>query len=190
MLNVLYEQFPDTVEVHGRMYPVVTDFREWLRFSELAEDEEIPWNIKGNLMMQWYTGEIPDDAESAIYALGDFLAARNLYQEKSDGEEKAGSNKPVFSFVEDAGCIYSACIESYGIDIQTIPHMHWWKFRILFDGLPEDTEIKQRMMYRGIDLRMIKSKDERSRIRKIQQSIALRGKKKKINDYEIGEFFA
>ena len=68
--------------------------------------------------------------------------------------------------------------------------MHWWKFRILFDGLPEDTEIKQRMMYRGIDLRMIKSKDERSRIRKIQQSIALRGKKKKINDYEIGEFFA
>lgn len=47
------------------------------------------------------------------------------------------------------------------------------------------------IMYRSIDLRTIKDKDERKRIKKIQEIVALKKKnRRKMTDYEIGEMFA
>lgn len=189
MLNVLYEEFPESVSVHGVRYPIETDFREWIRFSELVEDDEVPWQVKCGLMLRWYCKEIPEDLEAAVYALGDFLAARSLYPDEDTKEHKA-TGKPAFSFMDDAGCIYAAFTEAYGIDLQKVPCMHWWKFKTLFDGLPDDTEIKQRMIYRSIDPRTIKDKNERKRVQKIQKEIALKKRTRKIDDYEIGDMFA
>ena len=58
----------------------------------------------------------------------------------------------------------------------------------LFDGLSDDTEIKQRIMYRSLDLSTIKDKDERKRIQKIQRSIQL--PQEALSDYDIGDMFA
>ena len=58
---------------------------------------------------------------------------------------------------------------------------------MLFDGLSEDTEIKQRIMYRSVDLSAIQNKEERKRIRKIQKSIEL--PQEALTDYEIGNAF-
>lgn len=188
MLNVLYEKFPEHVIVHGIRYPIETDFREWIRFSELVEDDSVPWQIKVELMLRWYCVDVPDDLEAAIYALGDFLAARNLYG--ADEIIESDKKEPVFSFSDDAGCIYSAFIDCYGIDLQRIPHMHWWKFKTLFDGLPHNTEIKQRIMYRSTDANSIKDKEERKRVKRIQKEIALKKKNRCMSDYEIGDAFA
>ena len=65
--------------------------------------------------------------------------------------------------------------------------MHWWEFRMLFDGLSDNTEIKKRMLYRGIDLSTIKDADERKRIQRIQQEIMIPDTGP--NDYDIGEAF-
>lgn len=193
MINVLCERFPDSVIVHGRRYKIETDFREWIRFHNLVEDESVPWQMKANLMLQWYM-KIPDDVEMAIYALGKFLSAVELYEDTEDDEKKQSTNKnsmPAFSFQEDAGCIYSAFWECYGIDLETVDYMHWWKFRTLFDWLPEDTEIKQRMYYRTLDVNAIKDKEERKRVRRIQGKIKLcRKKKRYVSDYDIGDAFA
>lgn len=191
MLNVLYENFPDYVFVHGVRYAIETDFREWIRFSELVEDETVPWQIKVELMLQWYSNDVPEDLEAAIYALGDFLAARKLYRESEEAlEEEKNPKEPVFSFTDDAGCIYGAFVECYGIDLQRVPHMHWWKFKTLLDGLPHDTEFKQRVMYRNLDANSIKDKEERKRVKRIQKEIALRKKRRHLSDYEIGDVFA
>lgn len=187
-MNILYERFPESVAVNGKDYPVVTDFREWIRFSELVEDETVPWQIKCRFLLQWYAEQIPEDIESAVYALGDFLMCRKDNDQET--EEKKGRIKPVFSFTEDAGCIYAAFREAYDIDLQSVDYMHWWEFRNLFDWLPENTEIKQRILYRGMDPRTIKDKNERKRIRQIQSAIALKKKQRKMTDYEIGDVFA
>ena len=188
MLNVLYEKFPEHVTVQGELFAIETDFREWIKFSELAGDDSVPWQTKAQLMLRWYTDGIPADLEAAINALGDFLAARRLQPGNAEAEEER-QPKQAFSFEEDAGCIYSAFVECYGIDIQTVDYMHWWKFKTLFDNLPENTEIKQRMIYRTIDVNSIKDKEERKRIRRIQKAIALK-KKIYLDDYEIGDVFA
>lgn len=190
MLNVLYEKFPEHVLVNGKKYAIETDFREWIRLMELVEDETVPWQIKYRLMLRWYQ-EIPEDLESAIYALGDFLSAGKLYgRENNDQGQQKAMEKPAFSFTEDAGCIYAAFVESYGIDLQNVSYMHWWKFKTLFDYLPEKTEIKQRMMYRTIDANSIKDKEERKRVRRIQKEIALHKKTRKMSDFDIGAMFS
>ena len=186
-MNILFEEFPDSVFVNGENYSIETDFREWIRFIQLVEDDEVPWQIKCQLMMQWYTDGMPDDLEGAVYVLGGFL---EMTADRSDREELSESvPKQLYSFEQDADCIYSAFREVYGINLQSVPYMHWWEFQTLFIGLPEKTEIKQRIMYRNTDLRDIKDKDERKRIQKIQRAISLK-KNRKMTDYEIGDMFA
>lgn len=187
-MNILYEKLPDFVIVKNKKYKIETNFREWIRFCELVEDESIPVYVKCSMMMEWYY-KVPEDIEAAIYALGDFLSAKYMNENYED-KETSVSNKPAFNFDEDAGCIYAAFIECYGIDLQKISYMHWWKFLSLFYGLPEDTEIKQRMMYRTIDPNTIKDKEERKKVKMIQRKVALHNKKKKISDYDIGDIFS
>ena len=50
-MNILYEQFPEEVKVNGEYYPIVTDFREWIRFAELVEDDSVPWRMKCGLLL-------------------------------------------------------------------------------------------------------------------------------------------
>lgn len=53
------------------------------------------------------------------------------------------------------------------------------------------TEDMAVIMYRSIDLRTIKDKDERKRIKKIQEVVALKKRnRRKMTDYEIGDMFA
>lgn len=159
-------------------------------FNVKSNNPKEDWQIKCRLLLQWYIDGIPDDLETAVYALGDFLAMKTENAEE-DESITGSAPKQLYSFEQDAECIYSAFREVYGINLQTIPYMHWWEFQTLFAGLPEKTEIKQRIMYRSIDLRTIKDKDERKRIKKIQEIVALKKKnRRKMTDYEIGEMFA
>lgn len=87
-MNILYEQFPKEVRVNGEYYPIATDFREWIRFTELVEDDSVPWRIKCGLLLQWYLDQIPEDIEAAIYALGDFLMCKRMYQDDTEDEEE------------------------------------------------------------------------------------------------------
>ena len=64
-----------------------------------------------------------------------------------------------------------------------------YKFKTLFDWLPENTEIKQRILYRTIDVSSIKDKEERKRVKRIQEAIALRKKVYSMSDYDIGDMF-
>ena len=190
MMNVLYDEFPDFVEVDGKLYKIITDFRDWIRLNDLVDDDEVNDIDKVNLLLMWFDGEIPDNIEGAIYALGDFLTARGIYRDSETGEKKKDIAR-AFSFSEDAGCIYSAFRECYGIDLQTVEYMHWWKFQTLFDWLPQDTEIKKRMMYRTVNLNDITDKEERKRVKRIQERIKLKKKHKKyVSDYDIGDAFA
>ena len=64
--------------------------------------------------------------------------------------------------------------------------MHWWKFRILFSALPEDSQIMKRICYRSIDLGQIKDESERRRIMKLKQLYAL---PYELEDDDIGAVF-
>ncbi len=86
------------------------------------------------------------------------------------------SNKRYYDYSEDSDYIYAAFMQQYGDDLLT-SKMHWWEFRAKFMALTEATEFVKIMQYRGTDVSKIKCREERSRIKKLQERYALRSQK-------------
>ena len=191
-MNFFYEDLPRTVHVHGEEIPIITDFREYIRLLDMLKCEELNAMQRLTLLTQYFLYEIEVD-EEAISALTGFVVMDFDSWQKGNEEDgiepdRHGSNKNLYSYEMDYPFILSGFMRDYRIDLESVEYLHWWKFRMLFDGLSEDTEIKQRIMYRSINLSDIKDKDERKRISRIQRRIQL--PQESITDYDIGNAFA
>lgn len=194
-MNFFYEAFPDTVNIRGKKFSIITDFRDYIRLLDMLKCEELNTYQKMSILEDYFVDEIAID-DDAIGALTGFVIMdldsqdKDLNEDDSDEDnsEQSGAKKNLFSYEIDYPFILSGFLRDYGIDLETVDYMHWWKFRMLFDGLSEDTEIKQRIIYRGINLSDIKDKEERKRIAKIQRRIQLPAEA--LSDYDIGNVFA
>lgn len=186
-MNLFYEDYPETIMVENVEIPIVTDFREYVKLIDMLKDDSLNSTEKILFLSQYFL-EQPNDFSEAMDALTDFVIMKAKNETITESEiEEAENRKEVYSFEYDYPFIFSAFLGEYGINIRTIPYMHWWEFKLLFEGLSEKTEIKQRIMYRSIDLGTIKNKDERKRIQKIQAAIRL--PQNRVSDYDIGNAF-
>ena len=176
-LNLFYEDFPTSIKVRDREYEIITDFREWIRFCDMMKSD-INIELKMSFTLDMFKDDVHFSVDLTPNEVWDgfvrFLSM-DLQEEDCKNGIEAGSrlSKPLFSYSFDGPYILAAFLHDYSIDLTEIDYMHWWKFRMLFDGLSEKNEIKQRIYYRSIDLGSIKDNDERKRIRRIQNSIRL-----------------
>lgn len=190
-MNPLYESFPETVFADGKEYCIITSFHDWVKFVDMVQDEALTPSEKMLLAMQYYVDEIPADTGTAADILIDFFVMKGCgenweIQAREKLKEPPIRKIPLFDFCYDAGCIIAGFQQAYGINL-TEADMHWWRFRILLNGLPENTEFKQRIYYRGINVGEIKDIKEKQRILKIQHQIALPAPP--LSDEEIGGMF-
>lgn len=191
-MNFFYENLPNTVNVKGNEIEIITDFREYIRLLDMLKDPDIDEMQKYTIIQEYFLEDIVVD-EDAVLALSSFITMgmRDVLDLEETESEEVGEQKhekELFSYSFDYAYILSGFLHDYGIDLMEISYMHWWKFRMLFDGLSENTEIKQRIMYRSIDLSTISDKEERKRISRIQRSIQLPATA--LTDYDIGNAFA
>lgn len=177
MINLFYESFPDSVTINGRKCPVVTDFREWIKFHDLLTDKEIPERAKLSLLPDWFIRPPLPLTDEHIKALLDFYLAKPLdpHADEEENEENSPSppKPPVFDYRFDAPFLIADFQRFYRIDLMKIDFLHWFAFKALFQGLPEESSCQKRIYYRSADIKKIKSKAEKARIRKIQKAIAL-----------------
>lgn len=185
-MNLFYELPPVSIMIGDTEIPIVTDFREYVKLLDMLKDDSLNAMEKRYLLAQYFK-EPPVDFESAMMALTDFVTMKTDSNTELEEVQQVESKRELYSFEYDYPFIFSAFFSEYGINIQTIPYLHWWNFRMLFEGLSDKTEIKQRIMYRGIDLNTIKNKDERERIQKIQNAIRI--PQSRVSDYDIGDAF-
>lgn len=188
-MNPLYEPFPSTVTVKGKRYGIITDFKEWVKFADMVQDETLEAKNKFVYAMQYYIDLPQDTTEEVINALIDFFIMKEVYPDRVSEDTQGAPyvhRKPLFDFGYDAGCIIAGFQQAYGMDLTAV-NMHWWHFRILLDSLPENTEFKQRIYYRGINVGEIRDVKEKQRILKLQRQIALSVPPP--SDEEIGDIF-
>ncbi len=189
-MNFFYEELPDTVNVGGERIKIITDFREYIRLLDMLKDQELDYVQKFVIIQQYFLDDVTVD-EEAVSALSGFITMNlnvaEVVEKDGYGNLQEKPKKNLFSYSIDYPYILSGFLRDYGIDLIDIKYMHWWKFRMLFDGLSDDTEIKQRIMYRSVDLSEIKDKEEKKRIKKIQKSIQLPSES--LTDYDIGNAF-
>ena len=184
MMNLFYEPLPTTVMVRGKTVRIRTDFRDYISLLDMLKDKNIRSMDKVLILSEYFLDNV-EMSQSAIDALCGFIGAD--FSGREAGQAVTNDRKNLFSFSVDYPYILSGFLRDYGMDLIDIKYLHWWKFRMLFDGLSEDNEIKKRIMYRGINLNEIKDLEERKRIRKIQTSIALQ--EDELTDYDIGNAF-
>lgn len=189
-MNFFYEELPDTVNVGGERIKIITDFREYIRLLDMLKDQELDFIQKFVIIQQYFLDDVAVGQE-AVSALSGFITMNlngaEVVEKDGYGNLQEKPKKKLFSYSIDYPYILSGFLRDYGIDLIDIKYMHWWKFRMLFDGLSDDTEIKQRIMYRSVDLSEIKDKEEKKRIKKIQKSIQLPSES--LTDYDIGNAF-
>lgn len=172
-MNQFYDKYKDYVIVSGLKYRIETDFRKMIQLNDIIKDHSISNVEKVSFIVGMFIDMPP---EAVIFdAVEEFVKFVSM---SSDNDEKSvkTSNKHTkrtYSFKHDYACITSAFLEVYRIDLDTIDYLHWHKFINLFLGLPETTQIKKIMSYRGINLSEIKDKDKRAQIARIQRQLAI-----------------
>lgn len=197
MINVFYESLPEALEINGREYPIITDFREWLRFSDMLKSD-IPENYKLEFLEDMFLEEMPsmyspEDIELVMNAITDFLSLAELEFPMLRQEEEEPGNvfeegvKKAIYYEQDAPYIISAFQREYQIDLLSVEYLHWWKFRMLLDGLSEESQIKKRIYWRTCDVSKMDQK-ERMKILSIRRRITIQ-EDEYVGDEDIGNAF-
>lgn len=179
MINLLYEKFPDCIQADGLTYPVRTDFRIWLKFSDILSDKKMLTEQElAAALMSVFTKPVLRFSGSLIDSIFGFYHADLLdYPRESDEDDEknapGGAKPPVFDWKIDARYLLGDFRHFYHIDLISADYLHWFEFRALFDALPDDSHCMKRIAYRSADLSQIKNDAEKKRIRKIKRAIAL-----------------
>lgn len=163
---ILYP-LPTTIEVHGQEYPIQTNFRNWILFEELLGDDEIPNRFKFKKLLELVCLEFPEDLLATYEALLEFyLCGKKPTNSKGGGDI-------AYSFDEDSNLIFTAFFKTYGLDLENIEYLHWWKFKALFNDLNDDCLIVKIMDYRTKDISKIKNKEEKEFYRDMKKRYTL-----------------
>jgi len=150
-MRLLDGELPESLQVGEKIFPLRTDFRDWMKFEILMLDKDVPDRMKPLLAKKLIFPEIPpaDTSEFLLwfYSCG-AVRSGALEKKKPVGKKKTAA---AYSFEYDEDMIYAAFMQCYSIDL-CVTKMHWWKFRALFDSLSDETKLKKVMGYRIMDI--------------------------------------
>ena len=152
LTNILIDRLPESVNINGDEYEINSDFRTSMLFEMMMQDDTLEDAEKTAQAVQLYYPEIPDDIDAAVEELLWFYGCGKNDDPSRKRLQQKKSHSRVYSFEYDDDYIYSAFITQYGIDLQDIEYLHWWKFRSMFNSLTDDNLIVKIMGYRSMDI--------------------------------------
>lgn len=166
-MNILIDVVPTSVEIDNKSYEINSDFRNSILFELLMQDSNLSEEEKIIQALELYYPTVPNNLTEAVEKMLWFYRCDKEVREskeKVDGK----SFTQIYSFEYDDDYIYSAFLNQYGIDLQGVEYLHWWKFKAMFKSLKEDNEIVKIMNYRAMDLSKIKDKEQREFYKKMK----------------------
>lgn len=169
-MNLLLDKLPTDYEG----LKINTNFRSFILFELLMQDNTLKKEEKIMLALKIFYDEDITDIKKAIDGILWFYRCGEEIKESKNVKIKENSNKKqIYSYEYDAKYIYSAFKDQYGIDLNEVEHLHWFKFKALFDSLKTENKICEIMSYRAIDLNKIKDKEEKKKYTRLQRAYAL-----------------
>ncbi len=153
-LPLLTMGLPDTVEAGGISVPVRTDFRVGLLAWSLLRDPALPDLAAAEAFVKLFRTEersIDGDPAAVLGAVWRFyVMAEDAEDGSSFWSARQAGEGDVVDFVADEGWLIASFRQAYGIDLFTA-RLHWWAFRMLLAGLPEDTPLMQAVRVRSME---------------------------------------
>ena len=181
-MRELFLKPPEFVVVEGKKYKINTDFRVWIKISEIFSDSDIPFEKKlVNALILAYDKKLPPHFDTAVNALLDFLCL-GKYQKK--GNTTGGER--LLSYSLDEGLIYAAFMKEYNIDLNSAK-LHWWSFANLLGSVGEDTMLMKVIGFRGVKCEKIADKNLKSYYRKMKNKYRIKNNTNEENIAKIME---
>lgn len=182
--NLLINKLPQHTDSGLR---IRTDFRESIKFELLMQDKTISDNKKIRMVLNlyYYRPDKITDIKKALDEIVWFYKGGDKL-EKNNSIVRKENKKQIYSYEFDAEYIYSAFMQQYKIDLNSINYLHWWKFRSLFMNLNEDVLFSKIMKYRATEISSIKDKEMKKFYKKMKRLYALpdmRTEEEKENDF-------
>lgn len=167
-MNILIDKLPTKFEIEEYSYKFNSDFRKAIKFELLVRDSDMTTD-EGILdvyteAIKIFFPEIVKDKHllKAIEFISYFYRGGDKLKNKAELKaEKKSTNKRIYDFEYDADYIYSAFLTQYGIDLNSIRYLHWWKFLAMFRGLDSSNRIVEIMGYRSMDISSIEDKKQK-----------------------------
>lgn len=144
-MTVLDGPLPQWVEIDGREVPVNSDYRVCLRIMEAFEDDALTAAEKQAVMLELLYPELPVNIAEACRQAVWFL---NGGEEDAPGQTHGAPPPRRYSFTKDARFIFTAILQTHGVDLEKVEYLHWWKFCYLFMDLREDCFFSRIVYYR------------------------------------------
>lgn len=173
-MNILTECLPSEVIIDGKKWSIRTDFRIWLEFDRLLRlrDAEADEKFMMIAALVFDSEKLPAariSQDSAMEALCDFyLCGKEHVRDKADKSEHC-----VFSFYEDADYIYAAFLSQYGIDLLSIPYMHWFVFSALLKSIDDSSRLMKIISWRSVRPEEERNAERRRYLEKMKRLYAL-----------------
>ncbi|WP_423710368.1 Gp15 family bacteriophage protein [Latilactobacillus curvatus] len=198
----LNDPLNDSVTINGEEHPIYMAFDNVMSALEMFDDKELSESdrlyVFLGIMFHDYDQELISslDFETQVDVGQQIIEQINSEPIENQPVDLNGDPMPqpkrdgpqLVSFLLDAKYIYAAFMQAYSIDlIEQQGSLHWAKFSALINALPDNTLMRQIIDIRKTNLNEIKDKDEKKRIRKLQQQFSLENKAD--SDEEGGDMY-
>lgn len=172
-MNLLIDAVPKHITIDKIDYDIDTNFRIWIMFEQLLLDNSIDDGVKGQMAFNMiFFDKKPAQTDKAVNEIINFYCCGKDTKKENHSEKSVSNIERIYDYDVDDEYIYSAFLQQYGINLQTVKYLHWWEFKALFKGLKEDCKIVEIMGYRSIDINAVQ-KSQRSFYRKMKKIYAL-----------------
>lgn len=161
---ILTDALPHELTVGKERFPI--DVRTSTALNCLRKlREDIPEEAKLSYLLRRLG--LPNTLDALDTALG-YLAGPPA-EEK---EPKRG--KPDFDYFQDAELISAAFQQAYGLGLDELTQMHWWRFLSLLGGLPSSTRFMEVVGIRTMEIDPKESAESKAKKLKAKKAVALK----------------
>ena len=188
-MNILTEGLPERVKIGDKSLKVRTDFRIWIEFDGVLHQKDILPKDKFMMVTKMCFDEPPEalcglSPDDVMDGLCDFY----LIGKKKEKNTKDAPGVQVLSFSEDGDYIFAAFMSQYGIDLVSVPYMHWFIFSALLKGLDDSNRLIKIMSWRALEPEREENPKRRAQLRKMKELYALSDtRSKEEKDRDIAE---
>ena len=144
MRRTLWERPISRVVYEGKPYRLRTAFRRVLQCYQVMGDDALDDGDKIGMCLGLLLYPVSRLRAAWLPAAKKIRLFETIFREYVDTDGKKAGGEKALDFDQDAGLIYAAFAQCYGMDLLGRDRsLHWWKFAQLLGGLPEDTRLMQ-----------------------------------------------
>lgn len=162
------------------MWSILTDR---LPYSVRIGDQDAPIDTRTSTALNCIRKlreDLPEEAK-AVYVIKrmgvgmeGFAAVVEYLAGPPSVERERSPGLPSFDYIQDANLLHAAFQQAYGLSLDEITSMHWWRFLSLLEGLPGNTRFMEVIGIRTMEIDAKDSAEAKARKRKAKRSVALK----------------